>query len=520
MNDWTSLPPLASERHVVQPVGSPTEDRPKTVRSASADSGQETSPLGRVEFWLAGALLAFSVFPGFGSSLWLDETFTWWIVRDGLADAWSRAMWWSNTPPLYYCVVWPLAKIFGLGTAVLRAPSIVFSLGTAVALYRLARRWMDVEGATLGVLVFFCLPAVQFTVIDARPYAMGLLLLVLTWLSMMRWMENGGSKEGLAFILCAAGVVWTHYTIAIGLVPLLWYWRRLGSRRAAVAGAALAGLAIPLFGQVVGWTSTRGEHMWSSPPGAVKAVFALVPGYVLVLLLLGAMMTVFSSKPRTQDFKPYAAKQSLVLLVLLAFVPPALFFLLSRAGVVHLFEPRYLLCKEVGLALLAAWALRGLTDAKVRRATAIAAVILIVPWSLTYTPRHGDENWRESSEWVNEELRIHPETRLVLVSGFVETSQAGHLDDPRYQEVLIAPQVVYPVPAEPILLPLWPTQEAKERLEKLVAPAAQRAGRIVVVSRSVGPRYKALFEQSLRGTGLRLTEERLFGAVMGHVFER
>jgi hypothetical protein len=507
MNDRTSLPPLGPDRHVVQPAG-------------SADSGQETSPLRRVEFWLAGALLAFSVFPGFGSSLWLDETFTWWIVRDGLADAWSRAMWWSNTPPLYYCVVWLLAKTFGLGTAVLRVPSIVFSLGTAVALYRLARRWMDVEGATLGVLVFFCLPAVQFTVIDARPYALGLLLLVLAWLSMMRWLESGGSKEGLAFILCAAGVVWTHYTIAIGLLPLLWYWRRLGWRRAAVAVAAVAGLVIPLVAQVVGWTATRGEHMWSSPPGAVKTVYTLIPVSAFAVLILGAMMTVFNSKPRTQDFKPYAAKQSLVPLVLLAFMPPALFFLLSRAGIVHLFEPRYLLCKEVGLALLAAWALRGLTDSKLRRATAIAAVILIVPWSLMNTTRHGDQDWRESSEWVKEELRIHPETRLVLVSGFMETFQAGHLDDPRYQEVLIAPQLVYPVPAEPILLPLWPTQEAKERLEKLVAPAAQRAGRIVVVSLSDWPPYKPLFEQCLRRTGLRLTEKRLFGEVMGHVFER
>ncbi len=147
-------------------------------------------------------------------------------------------------------------------------------------------------------------------------------------------------------------------------------------------------------------------------------------------------------------------------------------------------------------------------------------MILAVPWNLWFAPRHSEENWRDSSNWVREELRAHPETRLVLVSGFVESRPAGHLDDPRYREVLAAPQVVYPIPAEPILLPELPTQEAKERLERLVAPAAQRAGRIVVVACPVGPRYKALFEQSLRGTGLRLTKERLFGTVMGHVFER
>jgi hypothetical protein len=490
------------------------------ARSDSPGSGQETIPIQRVEFWLVGAILAFAVFPDIGSSLWRDEAQTWCIVKDSLAEAWSRAMLWSNTPPLYHSILWLFTKVFGLSGTLLRVPSIAFSLGTALALYRLARRWMDGEGAALGVLVFFCIPPVQFTVIDARPYALGLLLLVLAWLSLMRWLEKGRSREGLVFILCAAGVVWTHLTIAIGLLPLLWYWRRVGWKRTIAAGAGVAGLSFPLIVQIVGMAARREEITWSSPPGAVKAVFLLVPAYVAVLLFLGVMMTVFSSKPRAQDFSPYPPRQSLVPLVLLALVPPALLFLLSRAGVVHLFEPRYILCKEVGLALLAAWAMRGLTDARVRRATAFATMILAVPWNLMLAPRHSQEDWRESSEWVKDELHAHPETRLILVSGFVESRPAGHLEDPRYREVMAAPQVVYPIPAEPILLPEFPTQEAKERLEKRVAPAAQRAGRIVVVSCTVGPRYKALFEQSLRGTGLRLTEERSFGQVLGRVYER
>ncbi len=332
------------------------------ARSDSTNSEPETIPIKRVEFWLVGAILAFAVFPDIGSSLWRDEAQTWCIVKDGLAEAWSRAMLWSKTPPLYHSVVWLFTTVFGLSGTLLRVPSIAFSLGTALALYRLARRWLDGEGAALGVLLFFCIPAVQFTVIDARPYALGLLLLVLAWLSLMRWIEKGRFGEGLVFILCAAGVAWTHYTIAIGLLPLVWYWRRLGLRRAVAAAAGMAGLTWPLIMQIVEMGARRGEFTLSSSPGAIKALFLLVPAYLAPLLLLSAMMTVFSSKPRNQDFSPYEAKQSLVPLVLLASLSPLLLLGLSLAGVVHLFESRYLLCKEVGLALLAAWAMRGLTD--------------------------------------------------------------------------------------------------------------------------------------------------------------
>jgi len=43
---------------------------------------------------------------------------------------------------------------------------------------------------------------------------------------------------------------------------------------------------------------------------------------------------------------------------------------------------------------------------------------------------------------------------------------------------------------------------------------------MVLVSLSMSDRYKALIEDGLRGTGLRLREERFFGDVVCQLYER
>jgi len=474
----------------------------------------------RIELWLAGILLAATVYLGIATSLALDETGTLWIVKDGFGDACSRAMWWSATSPLYYGVLWVFVQILGLGEITLRAPSVFFSAGTAVVLYHLARRWLDAEGAALSVLFFFCLPPVQYSVIDARPYALGLLLLTCAWLSLMRWLENDRWGDGLLFVLSAAGVVWAHYTVAIGLAPLAWYVPRLGWRRTAAAALVLILLVAPLALQVMETMDRRNELSWSSPPGVFETVFTLVPGHVVALLVMGAVLATVFAKKGADDFSPYDSSSSLAPLLLSAAAPVVLLYIASKADVIQLFEPRYLLSKQIGAAVLAAWLIRGLASQKARRATAIGAFALVIPWNAAFTPRHGNEKWRESSEWVVEEVARHKDTRVVLVSAFIESMQDGHLNNPAYRDILLAPQTAYPVPGSPLLLPWWPNDEAKRRLKEEVEPAARDSGRLLVVCPSMGIQYKDLMARSLSDAGLALTEEKRFGHVVGLVYER
>ncbi len=472
------------------------------------------------ELCLLALVLAAASVPVLNTSLWLDEAETWCTVNDGLERVWSTRVAWGATSPFYYFVVWLLTKVFGLSALTLRLPSVAFSVGTAVVLYRLAMRWLDREGAILSAAFFFAVHSVWFSVIDARPYALALLLLACAWLAMLRWVETKRRRDGVFFVLSAAGVIWAQYTMAFGLVPLAWYFRRLGWRRARVALTAIALLAAPCAAQIADRLARRAEMTVFAPPSQLVFWKAMLPVPVLSALLFGPCMTVASRLPRHEDFRLVRTERSLVPLVLLAWAPPLVAFGLSGVGAVELFADRYLLCKEIGLAIVTAWLVAGLTDRRVRRVTTLAIVAVSIVWNMTPGRQHGFEKWREASIWARREISAHPNTVPVFVSGFIESLNSRILDDPSFQDILIAPQVVYPVGGEPFVLPLLPNSEAERRLRETVAPAAAAAGRMLVLSRSDGPRYRATIKKYLEASGLVLSQERRFGAVTGLIYER
>src|SRR5262252_6737900 len=54
---------------------------------------------------LAAAALVLWALPA-TSSFWLDETATYWVVKDGIGGVLTRPMYWSGQSPLYYVTAW------------------------------------------------------------------------------------------------------------------------------------------------------------------------------------------------------------------------------------------------------------------------------------------------------------------------------------------------------------------------------------------------------------------------------
>ena len=78
--------------------------------------------------WMIGAGAFVVLLLWFGmvsSSFWLDESGTWWIVKDGPAEAVRRAFSWSGQSPLYYLIAWLSSRVFGLNEIALRLPSVL-----------------------------------------------------------------------------------------------------------------------------------------------------------------------------------------------------------------------------------------------------------------------------------------------------------------------------------------------------------------------------------------------------------
>lgn len=88
------------------------------------------------------------------SSFWLDETGTYWVIKDGLANLFARTRDWSGQSPLYYLVAWLAHFAPGRTEVVLRLPSLIAMIAAAWLLYKLAARLLDAETAPFAVLIF------------------------------------------------------------------------------------------------------------------------------------------------------------------------------------------------------------------------------------------------------------------------------------------------------------------------------------------------------------------------------
>jgi 4-amino-4-deoxy-L-arabinose transferase-like glycosyltransferase len=86
-------------------------------------------------------------------SLWLDETGTYWIVKDSIRSVFERSYYWSNFSP-YYLVAWPAVHLGGQNEIVIRLPSIIAMSVATFFVYRIGTRVCEEETGLLAAAVF------------------------------------------------------------------------------------------------------------------------------------------------------------------------------------------------------------------------------------------------------------------------------------------------------------------------------------------------------------------------------
>lgn len=469
--------------------------------------------------YLLVALLALSwTIPGIFSSYWLDETGTVWIIKDGFSEAVSRALTWSATSPLYYVTAWAWSQLFGLGEVSLRLLSLFLFGATSVLLFRLARRWLDDEGAALSVLLFACLPSVSFAAVDARPYALGIFFLAGCWLAWVRWVEAARWPDGVLTVVCAAGVIHSHYLLAMGLLPLpllLHPSSRLKSQLrwphlcAAVAGLAL--LVGPLVVQLMGVISQRGRLNWAEKPSLGQFIGETFAAPVASLLFLGLVISV--ALDHFEGFSLYKAKLSVIPMVSLAVIAPVLAFLSSVTIDLHIFVPRYIISCTLGTAVVGAWAIRSVEDWAARRTISVTIALVLAGLNIYAHQIHGGQDWRGAMAYVNKKLERRAEVPVAFVTQFIESNHPTYLHDPRFRDILLAPAVVYPIRTHPILLPVGMTPSALGILSSEVVKETKEKRSLLVICSVTCQIYVEKITGLLHTSGIGVVAERHFGLV-------
>ncbi len=468
---------------------------------------------------LACVLFAAQTFPQASASLSTDESGSWWIVKEGFAEMVDRAYSTSATPPLYYLALWGWTRVFGLSEFAMRMLSVCFGAAAVFLLFRLARRWLDFEAAGMAVLVLLYLSPAARAMISIRPYGFGLALLCGAWLGLQRWLEGERKTGPVAAVGCAAGAVWCHYTFALGLLPLLYYSRRLGLGRSFAAVSGVLVLCLPLAGQFLAVAEARGQLSVSANPTLVGLLGKLGP-FQLGLFFIAAVCALALLKWRPRWFARFEARSSLVPLVLLTAIPPAAIYVFGFAAQSPMFSARYLLSAAAGVSILAAWLWAGVRPAPPRAALALllAAAVFAGPAragrSVTVT------DWRALAGWAKQELREQPATALAITSPYAESLYDDHIGRPEREEALLGPMARYLGVGLGELMPWKPNAEAEVRLAKVIGRVEAPCGRLMMVAGSVAGSYDRWLRTQMRRHGFRLIEARSFGSGRGWVYSR
>ena len=315
------------------------------------------------------------------SSLWLDETGTWWVINGSVHQVVQRADAVQGQSPFYYLILWLSKGVIGHSEMALRLPSLAFSAAAAYFVYLLAKRLISPECARIAVIMFIVWPQVAFEASDARPYALATMLCVACAVALVSWLDAGGIWRGALSVLLAASIPYAHPVSALVLIPLgIYAIVRVAEGSTPVRGWLLgiacvivALLSIPV---VVELSSLAHRSSDWTVPGAVSGwviVATLLPASFAAALLVGLILTV-RNKARYVLSRPPRATQ--VLLGTWFLVPSVTLFAVSVLTNLHLLGTRYFMMIAPAGAIIAAALIASLSPARARRIVVLAVVLV------------------------------------------------------------------------------------------------------------------------------------------------
>ena len=435
------------------------------------------------------------------SSLWNDEFGTWWVVNGDFHDLVRRAAAVQGQSPLYYAVAWVAKLVAGRSELGLRFPSFVFALGALWLIHRIGRRLFDRETARIAVLAFAVWPSVVFAASDARPYALGVLIVTGAMFALIRWLDDGRIATAIAYVVCAALMPYVHPVFGVVLIPGWWYaTARIRERstsvpsRAVVASAiGITTLSIPVLFELL--------HLWqrreiSSLPHSATLTWlvelVIPPAFVAGAVLAGLMWLTRHASRKEGATIP---RSTIVLLLGWLLIPLGILATLSIALSIDLLEARYLVCIAPAAALLIARGARSIEPSRTRRIV-VTAVVLLSVLDLAGPMKSGD--FRGAAELVD---RVStPGTAVLVPSGFQESIQAGWYSDPDRKDLLTAATSFYPVVGRVTPLPAALDQATIELARSQVASALEGATTAVVML-PADPGYGPWFDQYMTARG-------------------
>jgi len=459
------------------------------------------------------------------SSLWLDETITYWVVRDGLPALFRRSLFYNAQSPAYFVTAWAAVAVGGAKEWVLRIPSILAAAASTVLVYRLGLRFGDWEMGALAAVCFASYWLVADAAITARGYAVGLLVLIGAVLALDRWIDRRRPMDWAMYVILSVLTVYIQPLFAImfvvHVVQAADRARRgtatIGWSSAAVTAGAIGLLLVPL---VVALPPVWQRRMWmSAASGAAfrgwgDIRFALAP------LAIVACVALLERRLPAHYLRMPAP---LVLLLCWAAVPVLVVMAAARWMSPTVLVSRYFLSAAPAIALIMAWAIRGFRNSRIRLVlVTMVACLAVIGMGVGVERR---EDWRGALHAAA--AATSGNSAPVLVgAGFIESARLRLPLDLEEASYLVSPVAFYRVPGPAIPLPYDLGEHGAAYLRQVSMILAKGDGPFVLVDdthRFFGRQFVGFrdwLEHEFEPMGFSSRPVGRFGTISVVVFER
>ncbi|HZE05117.1 MAG TPA: glycosyltransferase family 39 protein, partial [Solirubrobacteraceae bacterium] len=186
----------------------------------------------------------------------------------------------ESTPPLYYCVAWVWARIFGYGEVGLRSLSALAGVAMIPVMYGAGAKLVSRRAGLIAAALAACNPLLIWYSQEARSYE---LLALLTSLSLLAFAfaQAAPAPRSLAvWVIASAAALATHYYAVLVVVPeaiwLLYAHRR--SRAVQVAFGVVGACGLALIPLAVGQQGT-GRGNWIAGAPFARRLGQVVPQF-------------------------------------------------------------------------------------------------------------------------------------------------------------------------------------------------------------------------------------------------
>lgn len=211
---------------------------------------------------------------------------------DGLGEVSARSVLpfgVRNPIPVYHDILYFFVSALPIAEWSLRLPSLLAGLGCIVGVYFLCRRLIGVEFGLIAALFVAVEPTQVLTSVLARPYALGNLACVLSFLALLGVLSNRNTLHSLLAALgYGVAVAFIGYMnpvlllVVVAHVGMVVYWVVTHSGEGLKAGLAVAGLALGVvllvpevgyFNQLHAFSSAHREQLQHAFPTKLLGFF-------------------------------------------------------------------------------------------------------------------------------------------------------------------------------------------------------------------------------------------------------